>query len=144
MFKQYFHTSEVNKAKKVIRVSLVAGDQSAIVLQPRIEPFNLPPPPVSAQRPAVLRSRLSPVSPMRRYEGDVPSPKQGVMRVAVIGAVSDEDMRDAAGESRVNRGFGKRDFMGRGRSDLDGDRQACAITNRHYLAAFSAFCLSHA
>jgi hypothetical protein len=34
--------------------------------------------------------------------------------------------------------------MGRGGSDMNGDRQARIFANHHYLRAFSALCLSYA
>ena len=134
----------MDKAKEVVGVTFISGNQSAVVLEPCIEPLHFPSPPIPAQWSPILRPRSPSVSPMRRDEHDMPFPEFRIMRITVVGAVSDKEMRDAAGESRVNRGFGKRDLMRRGGSDLDGNRQARIFANRHYLRAFSAFCLPDA
>lgn len=64
--------AEMNKPEVVLGIAFVAYDDAAVVLEPSLQPFNLPAPTVTAQRSAILGGRLDAILPMRCNQLDAP------------------------------------------------------------------------
>jgi hypothetical protein len=92
----------VHEAEVVLGVVVEARGDAAEVLEPRVEPLDLPTPPVAPELSAVLRRRLAAVRPVRRDQLDALLFKLGVERVGVVGAVAYEPSWSLASETRLS------------------------------------------
>jgi len=105
--------SEVKEAEEVLGMALIAGDQTAVVLEPSEEPFDLPAPAIAPQGTTVL----GPHSSTRLVGSDqldpALTPQPLIQAVAVVGAVPDQSLGSAAEEAAVEGGFDERDLMRR-------------------------------
>src|SRR5512134_3624167 len=103
--------SELEEAEEVLGVSLVAGDESAEVLEPGEEALDLPAPAVAAEGTAVLGLELA-APEVGRDELDaslLPQPR--IEAVAVVGTVADQSVGGVLEEPCVDRRFEERDLM---------------------------------
>ena len=95
---------ELHHTKEVDGVAFPAAGKSAEVLQPGKQPFDFPAPQVSAQRSAILSSlSLAPVG--RDHFDAVVLTKLLVQRVAVIGFVTNQPLRNGCDMSLSERAF---------------------------------------
>jgi hypothetical protein len=86
-------TSELNHAEEVGGVSFPSAGKSSEVLQPCEEPFNLPAAHVAAEGSAVL-SFPSLASVRSDHFDAVQLAKPCVQRVAIVGLVANQSLRD--------------------------------------------------
>lgn len=107
------HAGEVDKATVVRQVIFVAHQDPAGILQPRVQPLDLPAPAIPAERAAVLRPRPRPIALVRRDELDARGGEAGIQRVGVIGPIPDQPLRGRGDEPLGHGGFGERYFVGR-------------------------------
>src|SRR5688572_9912536 len=103
----------MHEAEVVLDVVVEARRDAPEVLEPGVQALDLPPPPVAAQRPPVLRRRLSSVRPVRRDQLDTFRGQLPVERVGVISAVSDQSSGLLTGETRLKSVSDKGDFVRR-------------------------------
>jgi hypothetical protein len=81
--------TEMQHSQKILSVSFVPDDQSAEVLKPREQSFDLPSPPISSQAPQILCFVFS-VSAVRRDQFDTKHSEFCIKLVGVIGVVADQ------------------------------------------------------
>ncbi len=89
------------EAKIVLSVVVEARRDAAEVLEPRVQPLDLPAAAVAAQCPAVLRRWLHSVRLVRRDHLDAFRFKFSVERVGVVGAVADQSSGLLSDETRL-------------------------------------------
>lgn len=82
------NASEVDHAKEVVVVKLVANDQAAKVLQPSEETFDLPATAVAAERSAILGGIL-PVASMGRDHFDAQRSQFSIQTIGFIRGIAD-------------------------------------------------------
>lgn len=100
MPKQNDRACEVQKADEIGGAALIPGDESAIVLKPRKEPFDFPAALISTKRAPILRE-IDPIRPMRGDQLDAAGGERLVEAVAVIGRIADEPRRIVGQEAGV-------------------------------------------
>src|SRR2546421_11805547 len=83
----------MNECFKVLDLPLVARDEAAEVLQPRVRTLDDPPAPIASQLSPVLVRGDSVVQACRDDRLNVALHQQRPCRVAVVAAVSDEPLR---------------------------------------------------
>ena len=136
--------AELHEAEVVVQMVLVAHHNAAVVLQPRIEPLDLPAPPVPAEGAAILGPGPAPLGPVERDQRDAARGELGIERGGVIGLVADQPDRKRADEALGERGVDERDFGGRSALHVDGERKTSAVCNRHDLGPLAPLGLSDA
>ena len=116
----------------------VASHQPSAVLQPREEPFHLPPPHVPAQGPAVP-GPSSTVATVRRDQRDPALPLESrIQAITVVRSVANQHLHVGQRDQRVQRGVHQRHFMWRSASNPHGHRKSSAVCNRHDLGPLLA------
>jgi hypothetical protein len=103
MPKQDLRAGELEKAQEIADVIFPAGDQSARVVEPGEEAFNLPAATVPAQGPAVLGA-AAPRAIRRNHLDAVVVAQLHIEQVAVVAAIADEAGREFAEEAGVEGG----------------------------------------
>ena len=105
--------SEVKEAEEILGMAFVPGDQTAVVLEPRKQPFDLPAPAIAPQWTTVLGAH----APARLVWSDqldpALAPQPLIQAVAVVGAVPNQSLGSVAEEAAVEGGLDERDFMRR-------------------------------
>ena len=129
--------------EKVLGEALITHDDPPKILQPGKESFDLPSPSVASQRATVLRP-LCPGPPVRRNQFHATARQFRVQPVRLVGVVADETRRELADKSLRECGVNQSDFMLRATLDVDGNRAAVPIGDRHDLRPLPAFRLAHA
>src|SRR3712207_3270183 len=142
----------MNECFKVPGLPLVAHDEPAEVLQPRVRPLDDPPAPVAPQLAPVLMRRL-PVVPALRDDGlDLALDQQRTRRVGVVAAVGDQPLglvRAAPVAApplhfdAVERPFEELDLRRGSRLHAYSERKTRAICQNHKLRPLAAFGLAH-
>ena len=127
MAQQNEHAGEPNKPEKVLEVVLVPDYQAAVILQPGIEPLDLPAPPIAAQDPAILGSRLRPIAPVGGDQLDPALRQAAVQGIAVIGPVPDQPLGERRGEALGEERLDEGGFVGRSAGHVDGERKTSAV-----------------
>ena len=118
-------------------MTFIAGHESAEVLQPREEAFDLPAAAVAAQLASVLR--LPATAPVRRDHLHVPLGRQArIELVGVVRLVADQPRRRRGQELRVERLFDEGDFAGARTCDSNGERKTTAVCDCHDLGPLPA------
>ena len=92
MPKENHGACEVQETREIGCAPLVAGDESARVLEPGEESFDLPPARVAPERPAILRE-VDAVPPMGCDQFDVEGGQEAIERIAVVRGVADDAFR---------------------------------------------------
>ena len=110
MPKQNHGAGEVQETREIGRAPLVAGDESARVLEPGEESLDSPAAFVAPERAAVL-GQIDAIASMRSNQLDVVRGEGPVERVAVIGRVPDEPRGVVREEAGIQRRFDERDFV---------------------------------
>ena len=123
---------------------LITIDEAAEVLQPGEESFDFPAMAVTAQRAPVLCRRPGAIIPVGRNHLDAPLGHAPIERIAVIGAIPDQALGWALGESPGERVFDKRDLMWARRRNVYGDRSAKAVCHCHELRTLAPLGFSDA
>lgn len=117
-------------------MAFIAGYQTAKVLEPGEEAFDLPPTAVAAQRPTVLR--LAAPRAVRRDQLDAALGGQlGVELVRIVGLVADQTDEGVVEEGRVEGLRDERDFAGARTCDSNGERKTTAVCDCHDLGPFA-------
>ena len=125
------------EALKVPGVSFVSRDDSAKVLEPCEQAFDLPATNITAKGAAVLGLRL-PIRPMGRDQFEVPFlPESLVQSIAFVGLVADQSIGGHAEETGVDGFFNERNFSWRSTRNPGGDRKTRAVCNGHDLGALA-------
>ena len=122
----------MDEAEEVEDVVLPAGDQPAEVVHPGEQPLDLPAPPVSAQQPSVLGLDLA-VAAVRRDQRDPAVGELRGERVAVVGLVPDQALRELRDEAGFEDRDDQSDFSWRSTGHVDGERKTMAVRNCHEL-----------
>lgn len=113
-------------------MTFIARDQSAKVLQPGEEAFDLPAAAVAAELSAILC--LAPAVAVGRDQFDVTLRRQtGVQAIRIVGLVTNQSDRRFAEELGVERLLDERDFAGACTCDSNGERKTTAVCDCHDL-----------
>src|SRR3970040_124519 len=98
--------AELEHAEEIGFVKLPAREQSAEVMQPGEEPFDLPAAAIAAECSAILGSILA-VAAIRSDHADaVLAPQLSVERIAVVSRIANHPFGRGPGASVVECGFG--------------------------------------
>lgn len=138
------HATEVDETQEICDVILVSHHQSAEVVQPGEEPFNLPASTIASQRPAVLSRAATTVTAMRRDQLNALVGELGVELVTVVGEISDQSFGDVFREALFESAFDKGDFMRVSRRRVRGDRKTSAVCHCHELRTLAPLGLADA
>src|SRR5215204_5977264 len=143
----------MDKCFKVLNLALIARNEAAEVLQPRVRALDNPPPLVTPQFPPVLVRRLPVVPALRDDRLDLALDQQRPRRVAVVAAVGDEPLRLVRPASllpapplhfdAVERPFKEFDLRRGSRLHEYSERSTLAIRQNHKLRPLAAFGLAH-
>jgi hypothetical protein len=119
---------------QVVRIMIFISHQNPpVVLQPRKQPLDFPPPLVASQLPPILRPRLPAIALVRRDHLDVERFKLYIQWVRVVRLIADQSLRLLI-DKALNESFShKGDFMRRSRRRVDGDRKTIAVCHCHEL-----------
>ena len=134
-------TGKMEKSKKVLWMKFISDDEAAEVLQPSEKPFDLPSAFVTTKFAAILLRTLS-FSPSAVGGDDFCAElfgKSPIQRVAVIGLVADQSLRDLFDEARFHCQLGQSHFSRRSACRANGERKTMAVCDCHDLAAFAPF-----
>ena len=119
-----------------------ARHHPAEVLEPRVQPLDLPAALVAAQLPPVLRRRLLPVLAVRRDQLDVPARQLGVKRVGVLSLIPDQSL-GLFGDKTLKESFAdKGDFMRASRRRVDGELKTSIVCHHYELRALAPLSLT--
>lgn len=130
----------MHKPSIIHSVTLPANNNSPVILNPCIESFHNPAPSVSSEHSAILRLLPYTIPSVWCNEVNVVLRLQdGIMRITVVGAVSNEASWSCFRKPLCNRLFHQGDFAWRSTGYMDGDRKRANIRNCHDFTAFSAF-----
>lgn len=94
-------------------MALVTGDQTAVVLEPSEQAFDLPAPAIAPKGTTVLGSHSSARLVGSDQLDPALAPQPLIQAVAVVGTVPDQSLGSVAEEAAVERGFDERDLMRR-------------------------------
>lgn len=115
---------------------------TAEILQPCVEPLDLPSATVAAQLPPVLRLRLLPVRAMRRDQLDAALGEFSVERVGVTSLIANQSFR-LFGDKTLNESFAdKGGFMRRSRRRVDDEWKTSIVCHHHEFRAFAPLSLT--
>lgn len=145
MSKQDAHASESDEAEEILFPVLVASDQSTEVLEPREEPLDLPPIPISTKCSTVLGSRPSSIRFVRCDQLDSALLTQlNVQRIRVVSTISDHAVRVVGQEGLLERRLDESSLMRRSACDPHGERKTSAVCHCHDLGALAPLRFSDA
>jgi hypothetical protein len=127
----------MHEAEIIFRVVVEARRDAAEVLEPRVQPLDLPAAAVAPELSAVLRRRLRAVRPVRLDHLDALCRQLPVERVGVVGAVAYQPSWSLASETRLKCVSDKGDFMRASRRRVGGDRKTMKVCHHHEFRAFA-------
>src|ERR1700761_2265526 len=133
-------------------VSLVTNQQPSEVAEPRERAFDFPSAFVSTQLSTVLQRRLAAVAPMRADQINPPLFQANSQWVGIGGSIVNEPFGFVFGPATSRSGnrdcaqrfFDERDFVGRGRVEVNSQRNTLAVAHHHPLCTLAAFGFSDA
>ena len=132
---------KLNHPEEILWVVLPASDDTTIIMEPSKQAFDFPAATVAAQRAAVLGDWPAPVPAMRRDQFHAELCAYAlIQRIAVVGFIADQSLRDFAEEAALECGLDERGFIRRSADHVHGDRKTMAVCDCHDFAAFAAFC----
>lgn len=137
MPEQYHHARQVDHPEVAARVQVPADGHAAEVLQPGVQAHHLPPTPVAAQRPPVLRRRRHAALSVGRDHLDALRGQFRVQWVAVVRPIADPAMGQGRHEPRRQRPVDQRHLVGRGLVDVGSNGQSAAVGDQHQLGALA-------
>jgi hypothetical protein len=132
-------------------VPVVTNQQSSKIAEPSEGSLDFPPSLVSSQLSTILHGRFASVGPVRADQVDAPLFQPISQRIRVRRLVVNQPLRlvsgPAASGSR-NRDsaqcfFDERDFVGRGRVEVNSQRNTLAVAHHHPLCTLAAFSFSN-
>lgn len=103
----------MNQTEEVFNFSFISNSDASVVLQPGIQPFNLPTSFVSSQLSSVRCLGLYPVSPVKGNQFNTFLPRSGVQWITIVGTISDQALWLGCDKSRCESHLHKGDFMWR-------------------------------
>ena len=106
MAKQYFGAGELEKPEKVLNRVFPAGDQTARVVEPGEDAFDLPAAFGAAERAAVLRGDPATATMARDHLDAIVRAQLRVERITVVAAIADQSLGEVGEEPGVE---GRRD-----------------------------------
>jgi hypothetical protein len=128
----------VYEAEEVFDAVFPSSDESAIVLHPGENPFDLPSAPVSAQRPAILGLPFAIGSVGRDHLNAIFLGQRLIECVRVVGLVADQSfgqlVEEAPGQNRLDKPALSR----RSAFDSDGERKTVTRSDSDDLGALAA------
>ena len=127
-------------AEEVGFVILPTDHQTAKVMQPGKQTFDLPTAAIAAQFAAVLGARLAAIMLMRSNQLDALLLQFVIQRIAVVSPVADQPLRRRRRETLLESGFDEPSFMWRSACNPHGDRKTMAVRNCQDLGPFAAAC----
>ena len=116
-------------------MAFVAGHESAEVLQPGEEAFNLPAATVAPELAPILFV-VAPRAPIGRDELDAAFSELGIELVAVVAFVADQPRDLAPEEAGRERGIDETGLRGIRTCDSNGERKTSTVCDCHDLGAF--------
>jgi len=131
----------LDHSEEIFWVVLPTNDYTSKIVKPSEQALDLPPPSVTVQHTAILRSGSVAPGVVRRYQLHTETflnPR--IQRIAVIGAISDQSLGSFAEETPLDGRFNKFCFMRRSAGHVHGERKTMAVADRHDFAAFAAAC----
>jgi len=133
-------------------IPLVANQQPAEVAEPGEGSLDLPSALVSPQFSAVLQRRLAAIASMRADQVNPSLFQANSQRIGIGGSIVNQPRRLVSGSAASRSGnrdgaqrfFDERDFVGRGRIEVNSQRNTLAVAHHHPLCTLAAFGLSDA
>ena len=122
----------------VVQRMLITRDEPAEILEPRKEPFDLPPAAIATQGQTIL-GQLSAVPTMRRDHLDTGLRKFSIQLVGVVGIVTNQTLDWFLHEDLRQRLLHQRHFMRRGALRVNGDRKTMTVGHCHDLGPLASF-----
>ena len=120
-----------------------SNQNTAEILQPRKQAFNLPTAFVAAQLSSVLRFSSFPIRFMRRNQFRAELSQLFIERVRIISLIANQLFRALVGKALKKSFLDKSDFMRRSRVRVDGERKTRAVCHCHEFRALAPLGLSH-
>ena len=134
----------MNKAEKIFDMIIMANQQPSEIAQPGKQALDFPPPPVTAQNPAVLRRRFPTVQLVRRNQLNSPAFHASVQRIRIVRFISNQQNRLGFQKSTSDNRLHEGSFVRGSARYATGDRKTRAVCHCHELRAFAPLGLSHA
>ena len=122
----------------------VSHHESAKVLQPGKQSFDLPASAVATQYAPILGRWPRSILPVRGDELNALFRERRVQRIAVVGKIPDQSFGRIVGEALLDSVLSKGDFMRTSRRRVDGDRSASAVCHCHELRTLAPLGLADA
>src|SRR5579859_7349536 len=121
-------------------MSLVAHDESSEVLEPSEEPLDLPTSLVATKASPIFELPTSSTTSLdvRRDETNALLEKLRIERIAVVGLVADERVRQLTHEPLFDHLLDELGFVGRSASNANGERKTRAVCDCHDLGPLAA------
>ena len=119
---------------------LPADDQTAKIMQPGKQAFDLPTAAVTAQFASVLGTRLAAVVFMGCNQLDPLLLQSLIQGIAVVSPIADQSLRGLRREALGDGGGDETSLMRRSACNPHGDRKTMAVRNCHDLGPFAAAC----
>lgn len=137
--------SQVDEAQIILRMIFIANHQTPEVVQPSEEPFDFPTALEAAQCSTILCDslRFTTLAMWRNHVCAKLIEQFLIERIAIVGLVSHQALRNISDESLLQRLTDQFHFSWASTLGAYGHRKTMAVCNCHDLGAFSAFSLSH-
>lgn len=136
--------AEPDEPEVVLQMEVVAHQDPAVVLQPRVEPLDLPAAPVTAQGTAILRPGPDPLGPVRCNQRDAARGELGIERIGVLGLVADQPRGERPDEALREGRLDEGDFGGRSALHVHGARKTSTVCQGHDLGPLAPLGGPHA
>lgn len=143
-FEQDTDTSEMDEGGVMVDVAFITHHDPPGILQPGVQPFDLPAAAFAPQRAAILCLGFGAIAPMRGNQGDALGLQLGIERITVKAFVPDQPFGSNTCETARKRWRNKGDFIRRSTRHVNGERKASAVCHCHDFAAFAALALADA
>jgi len=131
MSEKYQSTGEVKETEKVVGVVFVAGNQSAEIVQPGKEPFDIPAFAIAAQGTSIVACGLGTSVAVRSQKHDALSEELFPQRIAVVSFVGNQAQGLLRDQALLECGFDQSYFGGRSSGGSNGERKTMSISNCH-------------
>src|SRR5215471_2246051 len=145
MPEQDHETGQLDEAKIVFGMILIADHQTPEIVQPSEEPFNFPTALEAAQRSTVLchSFRFAALTMWRNHVCVELIEQFLIERITIVGLVSHQALRNIRYESLLQRLADQFHFSRASTLCAYGERKTVAVCNCHDLGALAALGLSH-
>src|ERR1700751_942938 len=123
-----YGTCKLNHPEEILWVVLPASDNATIIMEPSKQTLDFPATTVPAQCAAVLGDGSAPVPAVRRNQLHLEMFAYAlIQRIAVVGFIADQSLRDFAEEAALECGLDERGFIRRSADHVHGDRKTMAV-----------------